>query len=128
MDVKLFSECFPLAVLDKNLAPEGVPLTTPLPRNLRDVWNDPGEHAYTVRVGPYLHFRQAGAYKPSLWVTPASWVVDEITARMLLIERDEISFEMIEFPEHGVYHLYAHYNLILGSRLICHIQADSVPA
>lgn len=124
MDAKNFSEVFTYAGDEKH-KPEPVYISGKVMHWTQ--FRGERERVVSVPVGPYLTFRNSGTYRPSLWVTPSKWVVDYIEAHMLIIENDSIYFELIHFPENGIYNLYAHYNLILGSRLICAIAADSVP-
>ena len=86
---------------------------------------------YRVRVGPYCaihdHAATPNVYKPSLWVTASDEVMEAINNRMLALEDDVISFDLIRPAGNSDYTLYAKYNLILGSRIIGTVAADSIP-
>lgn len=87
--------------------------------------------AYTVRVGPYCmihdHATTPNVYRPSLGVVPSDEVMELIDKSMLALEYDTISFDLIRPNGAADFTLYAKYNLILGSRIIGYVRADTIP-
>lgn len=129
MNTKSFSECFEGEVADRQgkIAPvRWIFDSIKFPKNP----NRPSRKVKAIcNIGPYISIsiisQDDRSYR-ALYARPAQWLIDFIKSSMLAIENDSIYFEIIVHPD-GDAVLWAKYNQILGSRLVCAIESASIP-
>ena len=77
------------------------------------------DEATEMMIGTYCRVRGGN----SIQVEPFASVLDFVRANMINIELDQVHFEIIPFNGR----VYAKYGAILGSRLVCTIDPDTIP-
>lgn len=75
--------------------------------------------------GPYCRVRLPKTYK-TLWVRPRADVLKVLGGRMVSIDNDEITFEVV-YQKDGSALVTAQYNKILGSHWLAYVDGKSVP-